>query len=138
MDRNQTKKFLLILQAFAEGEIIECRTKSKTLSKGRQDKNEWTEITDIQYCDDMEYRIKPKPKYRPFCNTEECWGEMLKHSDFGWMRKKDDGDYVKIKGIDVGHVIKDMAGNVDWVKWVTLFTEYEFVDGAVMGVKIDE
>ena len=66
IDRNQTKKFLLILQAFAEGKIIECRIKHKTLNKDCQDKNEWTEITDIQYCDDMEYRIKPEPKYRPF------------------------------------------------------------------------
>ena len=72
MDRNQTKKFLLILQAFAEGKIIECRT--KTLSKGRQDKNEWTEITDIQYCDDMKYRIKPEPKYRPFLQYRRVLG----------------------------------------------------------------
>lgn len=138
MDRNQTKKFLLILQAFAEGKIIECRTKPNTLSKGRQDMNEWTEITDIQFCDDMEYRIKPEPKYRPFLDTGECWSAMLQHSDFGWMRKKDDGDYVEIRGIDWGHVKKDLTGNVDWLKWLTLFTDYEFVDGSVMGVKIDE
>lgn len=36
-------------------------------------------------CGVKRYRIKPEPKYRPFKNAEECWGEMLKHQPFGWI-----------------------------------------------------
>lgn len=43
MDRNQAKEFYPILQAFAEGKVIECRTKPSALSKSWQDMNEWTE-----------------------------------------------------------------------------------------------
>lgn len=32
-----------------------------------------------------DYRIKPEVKYRPFKTKEECWNEMHKHSDFGWI-----------------------------------------------------
>ena len=33
MDRNQAKEFYPIMKAFAEGKVIECRTKPSTLSK---------------------------------------------------------------------------------------------------------
>lgn len=45
MNRNQAKKFYPILQAFAEGEAIECRTKPSALSKSWQDMNDWTEMS---------------------------------------------------------------------------------------------
>lgn len=45
--------------------------------------NDWTEIKEIGYCDNIEYRIKPEPKYRPFKDAKECWQEMQKHQPFG-------------------------------------------------------
>ena len=65
MNRNQAKKFYPILQAFAEGEAIECRTKPSALSKSWQDMNDWTEMKEIEFWNNTEYRIKPEPKYRP-------------------------------------------------------------------------
>lgn len=47
MDRNQAKEFYPILQAFAEGKAIECRTKPSALSKSWQGMNDWTEIKEI-------------------------------------------------------------------------------------------
>lgn len=47
MDRNQAKEFYPILQAFAEGRVIECRTKPSALSKSWQDMNEWTEMKEL-------------------------------------------------------------------------------------------
>ena len=73
MDRNKAKEFYPILQAFAEGKAIECRTKPSALSKSWQGMNDWTEIKEIGYWDNIEYRIKPEPKYRPFKDAEECW-----------------------------------------------------------------
>ena len=90
MDRNQAKEFYPILQAFAEGKVIECRTKPSTI-KGTDVPNEWTEMKEIEYWNNTEYRIKPELKYRHFANTEECWTEMLKHQPFGWIKSKEDG-----------------------------------------------
>ena len=42
MTREEAKQLLPIIQAFAEGEIIESRTKPGTISAGIP--NEWTEI----------------------------------------------------------------------------------------------
>lgn len=71
----RAKKFYPILQAFAEGEAIECRTKLSAV-KGTSVPNDWAEIKEIGYWDNIEYRIKPEPKYRPFKDAEECWNEM--------------------------------------------------------------
>ena len=61
MDRNQAKEFYPILQVFAEGKVIECRTKPSAV-KGISVPNDWTEIKEIGYWDNIEYRIKPEPR----------------------------------------------------------------------------
>lgn len=87
MDRNQAKEFYPILQAYAEGKVIECRKKPSFI-EGTDIPNDWTEMKDITYCSNFEYRIKPdskaEAKYRPFKDAEECWTEMKKHQPFGW------------------------------------------------------
>lgn len=89
MTKEEAKEFYPILQAFAEGKAIECRTKPGTISTSIP--NEWTEMKEIGFWNDIEYRIKPEPKYRPFKNAEECWCEMQKHQPFGWVKCKEDG-----------------------------------------------
>ena len=84
MDRNQAKEFFPIMQAFAEGRVIECRTKP-SLIEGSDVPNDWTEMKEIKFWNNIEYRIKPEPKYRPFKNAKECWEEMQKHQPFGWV-----------------------------------------------------
>lgn len=70
MDRNQAKEFYPILKAFAEGKVIECRTKPGAISTSSP--NEWTEMKEICFWNNVEYRIKPESKYRPFKDAEEC------------------------------------------------------------------
>lgn len=82
MDRNQAKEFFHIIQAFADGKAIECRTKPSAV-KGTSVPNDWTEMKEIEYWNNTEYRIKPEVKFRPFANVEECWTEMKKHQPFG-------------------------------------------------------
>ena len=84
MDRNQAKEFYPILQAFAEGKVIETRTDPNVVGKGLEDLNDWTEMKEIEYWNNIEYRIKPEVKFRPFANAEECWAEMQKHQPMGW------------------------------------------------------
>ena len=78
MTREEIKKMLPILQAFADGKIIESRC-----IKG--DKSLWYDDEDPSFDNDLEYRIKPEPRYRPFKEAEECWSEMQKHQPFGWV-----------------------------------------------------
>ena len=98
MDRNQAKEFYPILQAYAEGKVIECRTKPGTISTSIP--NEWTEMKEIDFWNGIEYRIKPEHKYLPFKDAEECWQEMQKHQPFGWLKDKNDGHHTLITVVD--------------------------------------
>lgn len=138
MDRNQAKEFYPILQAFAEGRVIECRTKPSAI-KGKDIPNDWTEMKDITYWSNIEYRIKPdskaKAKYRPFANVEECWTEMKKHQPFGWVRDKKDGYYVLITAVDNGDYMS-LSGNSGW-SFYSLMKDYTFTDDIPFGIKVE-
>lgn len=135
MDRNQAKEFYPILQAYAEGKVIECRTKPSAI-KGKDIPNDWTEMKDITYWSNIEYRIKSdskaKAKYRPFANVEECWTEMKKHQPFGWIKSKEDGSrslitlIISEENIDINCI-----GGFNSDKIMKRFT---FDDGAVFGI----
>lgn len=99
MNRNQAKEFYPILQAFAEGRVIECRTKPSAI-EGTDVPNDWTEIKEIEFWKNTEYRIKPEPTYRPFKDAEECWQEMEKHQPFGWVKTKDKGIRLCMSGLN--------------------------------------
>lgn len=128
MDRNQAKEFYPILKAYAEGRTIECRTKPSTLSKGWQDMNEWTEMKEIEYWHNVEYRIKPEPKlnYRPFKNAEECWAEMQNHQPVGWTKLIGSIEYSFITDVD------------DTIRYSDAIKEYTFADGTPFGIKEEE
>lgn len=67
-----------MLQAYAEGKVIETRTDPSVL-KRKDTPNEWTEMKEIEYWNNVEYRIKPEPKFRPFKDAEECWAEEFEN-----------------------------------------------------------
>ena len=56
MNRNQAKEFYPILQAYSEGRVIECRTKPSVI-KGTDVPNDWTEMKEIEFWENTEYRI---------------------------------------------------------------------------------
>ena len=140
MDKNQAKEFYPILQAFAEGKVIETRTDPNVVGKGLEDLNDWTEMKEIEYWNNIEYRIKPdskaKAKFRPFANVEECWTEMKKHQPFGWVRDKKDGYYVLITAVDNGDYMS-LSENSGW-SFYSLMKDYTFADGIPFGVKVEE
>lgn len=136
MDRNQAKEFYPFLQAFAEGRVIECRTKP-SLIEGTDVPNDWTEMKEIEFWNNIEYRIKPKSKYRPFKNTEECWKEMEKHQPFGWI--KNCGYWYNIISTGVAGVkIINTKGAIVTLLFSTLLSQYKFVDGTPFGIKVEE
>ena len=135
MTREEAKQLLPIIQAFAEGEIIECRTKQGTISAGIP--NEWTEIKEIGFWNGIEYRIKPDPKYRPFANAEECWTEMLKHQPFGWLKgDKCFYNIVSVSNIDVS--MANVSGDIVILNFSDVMEDNTFADGVPFGVKIED
>ena len=136
MNRKEAKDLMHIIQAFAEGKVIECRTKPSALSKSWQDMNEWTEMEELEYWNNIEYRIKPEPKYRPFADAEECWHEMQKHQPFGWVKLKDtESGYYMLKGIASQVVI---GFNETPFSYKKVFEDYTFANGTPFGVKNEE
>ena len=130
MNRNQAKEFYPILQAFAEGKTIETRRKPTTDNNGVTkdgcfEFNDWTEMKELEYWVNVEYRIKPEPKYRPFANAEECWFEMEKHQPFGW---------VNVLGINQKMNLKVICDVCDFEAH---FKEFTFADGLPFGVKVE-
>ena len=133
MTREESKAFYPILQAFAEGKVIECRTKPSALSKSWQDMNEWTEMKEIEFWNNTEYRVKSEPKYRPFKNAEECWQEMQKHQPFGFMKFKDtESGYYMLTGISIG---VGVGINDSLFSYDRVFDDYTFADGTPFGIK---
>lgn len=82
MTREKIKKLLPILEAYANGKVIQfyCRNPEPHWQDVQSD-----DLIDFSE-DATRYRIKPEPKYRPFNNSEECWEEMQKHQPFGWVK----------------------------------------------------
>ena len=135
MTREEAKQLLPIIQAFAEGEIIECRTKPGTISAGIP--NEWTEIKEIGFWNGIEYRIKIKPKYRSFKNAEECFAEMLNHHPFGWIKCEE--GYFNIVYVDDDYAgLADKDGSSILLASKNSYQDNTFYDGTPFGVKIED
>lgn len=134
MDRNQAKEFYPILQAFAEGKVIETRTDPSTL-KRKDTPNDWTEMKEIGYWNNTEYRIKPEPTYRPFKDAEECWQEMQKHQPFGWVKDRNGSKFVIENVYSRGFVEVYDEGTSNFNE---VFEFCTFVDGTPFGVKVEE
>lgn len=136
MDRNQAKEFFPIMQAYAEGKVIECRTKPSTI-KGTDVPNDWTEIKDISFWDNIEYRIKPESKYRSFKDRKECWAEMQKHQPFGWI-KCEEGCFYIVYVTDEYVGLADPYGSSILLASRNSYQDNTFADGTPFGVKVEE
>lgn len=134
MNRKEAKELIPIIQAFAEGKVIECRTKPSTLSKSWQDMNEWTEMKEIEYWNNIEYRIKQESTYRPFNDAEECWQEMLKHQPFGWVKSTLFKDFALVKRVTTLYV----EINRDIIDYKDALEKFTFADDTPFGVKMEE
>lgn len=76
LTREESKEFLPIIQAFAEGKTIQVQ----------ETEGYWRDLDVLHFnYDTYRYRIKPELKYRSFKDADECWKEMQKHQPFGWV-----------------------------------------------------
>ena len=130
MTRAEVKELLPIMQAFAEGKSIQMRTKNRPWFDVLDDKLEISKI--------FEYRIKPEPKYRPFKTKEECWDEMHKHPDFGWVKGNATGEYkqvICISGYKTELIFNVFYGSPAYHSSKMMFSSYTFTDGTPFGIK---
>lgn len=124
MTRKEIKELLPIMQAWVEGKAIQFRCKT----------GEWLDIINNEFdfiLSPDDYRIKPEPKYRPFKSQEECWEEMHKHPDFGWVVNKNSKSIYHINVICDDDLCLDETS----LNYVEAFTYYEFLDGSYFGIK---
>ena len=133
MNRKEAKEFYPILQAYAEGMVIECRTKPSAV-KGTDIPNDWTEMKEIEFWSNIEYRIKPEQKYRPFANTEECWQEMQKHQPFGYTHDRFNGIRDCITKVATTGVSYDSPTVISFEE---VFDRFVFADGVPFGIKVE-
>lgn len=127
MNRQQAKELLPIIQAFAEGKTIQVKATD----------NRWYDYSS-KNCklkfdsNPQKYRIKPKTKYRPFANDEECWKEMQKHQPFGWIKSNVDKHLYSILAIiNNGCVLIDRS----IISFQHLYKYNTFADGTPFGFK---
>ena len=136
MNRKEAKEFYPFLQAFAEGRVIECRTQP-SLIEGADVPNDWTEMKEIEFWNNTEYRVKSEPKFRPFKDAEECWQEMKKHQPFGWVKgDKCFYNIVSVSNIDVS--MANVSGDIVTLDFSEVMEDNTFADGLPFGVKLEE
>lgn len=125
MIREEMKKALPAFKAYADGKIIQLRKKGTV---------KWVDFLedDIVVSQYYEYRIKPEPKYRPFENQEECWNEMHKHPDFGWVVTKNCKVMCHISSVYNALLIDYVGYSFD-----EMYQKYEFTDGEPFGIKVE-
>ena len=133
MNRKEAKEFYPFLQAFAEGRVIECRTKPSAV-KGTYIPNDWTEMKEIEFWNNTEYRVKPEQKYRPFRDAKECWQEMQKHQPFGWVKSTLFKDLALVNRVTTLYV----EINRDIIDYKDSLEKFTFADGTPFGVKEEE
>lgn len=125
MTRKEAKELLPIIQALVDGKQIQDKIEGLT---------DWVDTDEIN----LEYngqkiihRIKPEPKYRPFKTQEECWNEMHKHPDFGWIIAKDNKSMYHIYVVGISYILIEDR----YIGFPETFANYEFTDGTPFGIK---
>ena len=134
MTREETKRRAELYSALAEGKTIQVLSCN----------GEWIDIKtdELDYLKNYyKYRIKPEPKYRPFKSQEECWQEMHKHPDFGWIKGKVTGEYKQV--IRVFGCKTELIFNISYNSPADyspemMFSSYTFTDGTPFGIKNEE
>ena len=72
------------------------------------------------------------PTYRPFKDAEECWNCMHKHSDFGWVIRKETGNRAHINTIIPNGV---MFVDEEELLYSYMIEHYTFTDSTPFGIK---
>ena len=130
LTREEAKEMLPIIQAWADGQTVDWYDPAIgwRLSGFTMDFDKKPNF----------YRIKPEPKYRPFKTREECWEEMHKHPDFGWIKVNVTSEYeqvVRVFDYCKTELCFKIANSDDDYTSEMMLNSYTFTDVAPFGVK---
>ena len=130
LTREEAKEMLPIIQAWADGQTVDWydpaigwRLSGFTLDFDKKPNF---------------YRIKPEPRYRPFKTREECWEEMHKHPDFGWIKVNVTSEYeqvVRVFDYCKTELCFNIANSDDDYTSEMMLNSYTFTDGTPFGIK---
>lgn len=127
MTREETAERIKVMQAYVDGKKIQWAYNSTDI---------WHDADYPHWKPNVNYRIKPESKYRPFANGEECWLEMLKHQPFGFVIFNECYTcIVSVSNIDVS--MTNMSGDIITQPFGDLTEDYTFADGTPFGIKED-
>ena len=124
MTTEEAKRRAELYLALAEGKTIQVQNPN-----GKWEDLKIEGLDHLYDCN--KYRIKPEPKFRAFINKEECWDEMHKHPDFGWVVAKDSKIMYHVGVVGIGYVVIDSMSPI----FSEAFADYEFTDGKPFGIK---
>ena len=131
MTIEETRDAVKVMEAYANGKKIQYLDNN----------NKWIDahnpVFDWYNC---AYRIKPEPKYRPFKSQEECWNEMHRHPDFGWIKGNVTGEYKQV--IRVSNYDTELIFNISYNSSADyspemMFSGYTFTDDTPFGIKVE-
>ena len=130
LTREEAKEMLPIIQAWADGQTVDWYDPAIgwRLSGFTMDFDKKPNF----------YRIKPEPKYRPFKTREECWQEMHKHPDFGWIKVNVTSEYeqvVRVFDYCKTELCFNIANSDDDYTSEMMLNSYTFTDGTPFGIK---
>ena len=127
MTTEEIKRRSELYSALAEGKTIQIKNTD----------GEWSDVQPIKLNyipEELVFRVKPEPKYRPFKSQEECWQEMHKHQPFGWVKSPRGELFCIDKVFEEGIVYKHSSCHFNEY----LEGQYSFVDGTPFGIKKEE
>lgn len=132
--REEAKELLPIVKALAEGKKIQDKIEGLT---------DWIDTDEINLefeGQKIKHRIKPEHKYRPFKTQEECWEEMHKHPDFGWVKVKvnvtcEYEQIIRIFDYCKTELTFNIANSNGVYTSEMMLNSYTFTDGAPFGIK---
>lgn len=136
MTIEETKERIAVMQAYVDGKQIQ----------GMCSNGKWVYVPEPSWSINEKFRVKPRSKYRPFKDADECWQEMLKHEPFGWVKEKDNKPsyrllacisenneapvcFASYGSVNRGVVIHSSS------QFGKMFNAFTFADGAPFGVK---
>ena len=134
MTREEAKRRAELYSALAEGKTIQILNME----------DNWVdiEVKKLNYIPEtLKFRIKPESKYRPFKTREECWEEMHKHPDFGWIKVNVTCEYeqiVRIFDYCKTELSFNIANNDDDYTSEMMLNSYTFTDGTPFGIKEEQ
>ena len=131
MTREEIKRRAELYSALADGKTIQILNME----------GNWVdvEVKKLNYIPEtLKFRIKPQSNYRPFKTREECWEEMHKHPDFGWIKVNVTCEYeqiVRIFDYCKTELSFNIANNDDDYTSEMMLNSYTFTDGTPFGIK---